>query len=124
VKFRVLPATSMKMTAFENIEPCTFDKVDRHFRGAYCIHQSGCPDVTTRLYVPEGCELCNLKVDFYIHKSPLLVPILSEINPAHTVLKIRFNIILNSLLFPSCSPTKFFTNLPHASYTPRPPHSP
>jgi hypothetical protein len=27
-----------KMTAFWNITPCTLVEVDRHFRGAYCLH--------------------------------------------------------------------------------------
>jgi hypothetical protein len=55
--------------------------------------------------------LRNPKVNYHVHKSPLPVPILSQINPAHTapsyLSKIRFNIILApSDLFPSGFPTK------------------
>jgi hypothetical protein len=55
--------------------------------------------------------LRNPKVNYYVHKSPLPVPILSQINPAHTtpfyLSKIHFNIILvPSGLFPSGFPIK------------------
>jgi hypothetical protein len=31
----------MKMTAFWDIAPCSLVEVDRHFRGAYCLHHQG-----------------------------------------------------------------------------------
>jgi hypothetical protein len=44
--------------------------------------------------------LCNPKVDYRVHKNPSLVPILSQMNTAHTFppysLKIHFNIIFPS----------------------------
>jgi hypothetical protein len=38
VRFQVLAAAGMKMTAFLDIAPCTLVEVDRRFRGAYCLH--------------------------------------------------------------------------------------
>jgi hypothetical protein len=31
----------MKLTAFFNITPCNLVKVDRRFRGTYCLHHQG-----------------------------------------------------------------------------------
>jgi hypothetical protein len=38
VRFHVLTAASMKLTAFWNIAACTLVEVWRHFAGAYCLH--------------------------------------------------------------------------------------
>jgi hypothetical protein len=40
VRFQVLMAASMKIRAFWDIAPCSLG-VDRHFRGAYCLHHQG-----------------------------------------------------------------------------------
>jgi hypothetical protein len=39
VRFQVLTAASLKITAFCDIEPCSVVEVDRRFRGVYCLHQ-------------------------------------------------------------------------------------
>jgi hypothetical protein len=41
VRFQILMAASMKMTTFLFIAPSSLIDVDRHCRGAYCLH---CPD--------------------------------------------------------------------------------
>jgi hypothetical protein len=38
VRFQVLTAASMKMTAFWYMAPCSVIKADRRFRGAYSLH--------------------------------------------------------------------------------------
>jgi hypothetical protein len=39
VRFQVLTAASMKMTAFRGITPCRLVEADRHFTGVYYLHQ-------------------------------------------------------------------------------------
>jgi hypothetical protein len=41
VRFHVLTVTSMKLTAFWDIAPCSFVEVDRRFSRAYCLHHQG-----------------------------------------------------------------------------------
>jgi hypothetical protein len=41
VRFQVLTAPSMKMTAFRDVAPCSLVEVDGCFRGAYCLHLQG-----------------------------------------------------------------------------------
>jgi hypothetical protein len=41
VRFQILMAANMKMTAFWDIVPCSLVEVDRRFRGAYCLHHQG-----------------------------------------------------------------------------------
>jgi hypothetical protein len=38
MKFQVLTAANLKMTALSNIALCCFVEVDRRFRGAYSLH--------------------------------------------------------------------------------------
>jgi hypothetical protein len=41
MRFQVLMAVSMKMTAFWDIMPCNLAEVDQCFRGSYCLHHLG-----------------------------------------------------------------------------------
>jgi hypothetical protein len=44
VRFKVLTATSMKMTVFSDVAPCSLVDTDRRFRDAYCLHHQGIAD--------------------------------------------------------------------------------
>jgi hypothetical protein len=68
VRFQVLTAAGMKITAFWDIAHCNLVVVDRRFRGAYCLHYQLMETVrtsetsvfnkeTTRRYIPEGYNL-------------------------------------------------------------------
>jgi hypothetical protein len=41
LRFPVLTAASVKMTAVWDIAPCNFVEVDGHFRGTYCLQGAG-----------------------------------------------------------------------------------
>jgi hypothetical protein len=41
VRFQILTATSMKMTVFWDVAPCSLVDNDRRYRGAYCLHHQG-----------------------------------------------------------------------------------
>jgi hypothetical protein len=41
VRFQVLTAASLKMTAFWDVAPCSVVEVGRRFRDAYCLHHEG-----------------------------------------------------------------------------------
>jgi hypothetical protein len=41
VRFQVLTATSMKMTVFWDVVPCSVVEIDCRFRGAYCLLHQG-----------------------------------------------------------------------------------
>jgi hypothetical protein len=38
LRFHILTATILKITASWDREPCIIGEVDRHFRGASCLH--------------------------------------------------------------------------------------
>jgi hypothetical protein len=44
VRFHVLTTVSMKFKVFWDVAPCSHFEVDRHFRGAYCLHYPHHPD--------------------------------------------------------------------------------
>jgi hypothetical protein len=75
--------------------------------------------------------LWNPKVHYHIHKSPPLVPILSQIYPVHTtppwlrsilILSTYLRLGLRSGLFPSGFPP--ISYIPHSCYMPCPSHPP
>jgi hypothetical protein len=57
-KFQFLPQkkhkSSLNIRAFWNIASCNLVKVDRRFRGAYCLHHQG---ETARRCIPEGFKV-------------------------------------------------------------------
>jgi hypothetical protein len=66
--FQILAAASMKFRDVWDVSPCNHVKVDRRFRGAYCLHHQGKEavrtsetsvnfNVTTRRYIPEDSKL-------------------------------------------------------------------
>jgi hypothetical protein len=68
VRIQVLTVANMKLTAFWNIASSSLVGVDRHFRGAYCLHHvclkmetirtcetSVYSNETTWRYIPESC---------------------------------------------------------------------
>jgi hypothetical protein len=83
------------------------------------------------------CILWNPKVHYRVHKSPPLVPILSQIDLVHTIpsyiskiiliLAIHLRLGLPSGFFPTGFPTNIlyaFLYEPHSCYMPCPSHSP
>jgi hypothetical protein len=49
VRFQVLTAVSMKVTAFRNVAVCSLAETDRCLRGAHCLHLQGDRPETTWL---------------------------------------------------------------------------
>jgi hypothetical protein len=71
MRFQILMAASMKMTASWDIAPCSLVEVDAHFRGALvmeAVHTSQTLvyfNETTHCYIPEGSHLHdNKRSDF------------------------------------------------------------
>jgi hypothetical protein len=67
MRFQVLTAASMMMTAFWDIAPCNLFEVYWHFKRAYCLHQQGDyrgpmyvwnlqSTSTSWCYILEGCN--------------------------------------------------------------------
>jgi hypothetical protein len=69
VRIQVLTVVNMNVTVFWNVASSSLVGVDRHFRGAYCLHHvvslmmetirtcetSVYSNETTRRYIPESC---------------------------------------------------------------------
>jgi hypothetical protein len=50
----------MKIIAFWDMAPCSLIKVDRRFRGAYCLHHQGDDGGNTRLH----CDISQKDIIF------------------------------------------------------------
>jgi hypothetical protein len=52
---------SIKEGNYWDTAPCSLAEVDKHFKGAYCLHHQGGESVcfyeTTRRNIPDGCHL-------------------------------------------------------------------
>jgi hypothetical protein len=61
VRLQVFMAADMKIKAFWDVVSCSLVRVDRRFRGAYCLHHQGASSVyykeTTQRYIPEGSNV-------------------------------------------------------------------
>jgi hypothetical protein len=73
--------------------------------------------------------LWSTKVHYSVHKSPPLIPILSQINPAHSnqsiLISSHLRLGLPSVVFPSGFPTyNIRSSYPHSCYMPCPTHLP
>jgi hypothetical protein len=85
VRFQVLTAASVRMTAFWDIAPCSITEADC-FRSMYCLHHQGKTLVnfyeTTWCNIPEGCHLHLFKILFLLlSQIPLLaVSMLSQLS--------------------------------------------
>jgi hypothetical protein len=58
VRFQVLMVASMKFRVFWDVASCSHDEVDRHLRGAYCLHHQVHFNVTTWRSIPEDFLFC------------------------------------------------------------------
>jgi hypothetical protein len=47
------------MTLFWYVAPCSLEEIDRHFRGAYCLHHQG------ELLMMEAVSTSETSVNFY-----------------------------------------------------------
>jgi hypothetical protein len=135
---------------FWDVLPCKII-VDRHFRGAYCLHHRRSTIIlhgstSQKTIVNKFSKVSRLtnsltswrqnpKVHHRIHKSPPPVPILSQLDPIYipptNLPKIHSDPILHlciglpSGLFPSGFPIKtLYTFLSHTCHISCPPHSP
>jgi hypothetical protein len=49
VRFYVLAAANVKITAFWDVAPCSVVEIGRRFKGAYCLHHQGDDGSSTHL---------------------------------------------------------------------------
>jgi hypothetical protein len=62
VRLQVLTATSMKVTVFLDVAPCSLIEIHKYFRGVYCLHGLGDELIPLKM---KAVDISKASVSFY-----------------------------------------------------------